>query len=125
MNTADPTAKAGCRASTTIFLWLYFTAHFPLKVQGSFKVRVHWCCGLCKYIVGHTEIIILTYIYLNLQKLCEKMQYFQRKLQAKLNTLKEPGTFKGKCVVNAEIFICNFLTGPLMKIILMVGGQSL
>ena len=33
------------------------------------------------------------------------------------NTLIESCTFKGKCVVNAEIFICNFLTGPLIKTI--------
>ena len=83
--------------------------------QGSFKVWVHWCCGLCKYIVGHTEISIFTCICLNLQKLFAKMQYFQRTLQVELNTLKEPCTFKGKCAVNAEICICNFLTGPLIK----------
>ena len=41
------------------------------------------------------------------------MQYFQRMLQAELNSLKESCTFKGKCAKNTEIFICNFLTGPL------------
>ena len=54
--------------------------------QGSFKVWVHWCCGLCKYTVGQTEISFFTCICLNLQKLCAKMQYFQRTLQAELNT---------------------------------------
>ena len=82
----------------------------------SFQLWVQWCCGLCKYIVWHTEISIFTCIYLNFQKLCAKMQYFQRTLQAKLNTLKESSTFKGKCAVNTEIFICKFLTGPLIKI---------
>ena len=81
----------------------------------SFQLWVQWCCGLCKYIVWHTEIRIFTCIYLNFQKLCAKMQYFQRTLQAELNTLKESCTFKGKCAVNAEIFKCNFLTGPLIK----------
>ena len=43
------------------------------------------------------------------------MQYFQSTLQVELNTLKEPCTFKDKCAVNAEIFICNFFTGPLIN----------
>lgn len=73
----------------------------------SFQLWVQWCCGLCKYIVWHMEISIFTCIYLNFQKLCAKIQYFQRTLQAKLNTLKESCTFKGKCAVNAEIFICS------------------
>ena len=47
----------------------------------------------------------------------QKMQYFERTLQAELNTLKEPCTLKGKCAVNAEIFICNFLTDPLINLI--------
>ena len=83
----------------------------------SFQVWVHWCWGLCKYMVRHMEISIFTCIYLNLQKLYAKMQYFQRTLQAELKTLKESCTFKGKCAVNAEIFVCNFLTGPFIKII--------
>ena len=36
-----------------------------------------------------------------------KMQYFQSMLQAEPNTLKESSTFKGKCAVNAENFICD------------------
>ena len=36
-----------------------------------------------------------------------------------LNSLKEPCTFKGKCAVNAENFICNLLTGPLVKMIFL------
>ena len=32
-------------------------------------------------------------------------------------SLKEPCTFKGKCAVNAEIFICNFIAGPFNKTI--------
>ena len=40
-----------------------------------------------------------------------------------LNTLKEPFTLKGKCAVNAEKFICNLLTVPLIKMILKVSGQ--
>ena len=101
----------------------YFECVLHGKIYGgfrcehcSFQVSVHWCCGLYKYMVGHTEISICTCIYLNLQKLYAKMQYFQRTLQAEFNTLKESCTFKGKCAVNAEILICNFL---------MVGGQSL
>ena len=45
-----------------------------------------------------------------------KMQYFQSTLHAKLNILKKSSTFKGKCAVNAEIFLCNLLTGPLNMI---------
>ena len=33
----------------------------------SFKVWVHWCCGLWKYIVGHTKIRVFTCICLHLQ----------------------------------------------------------
>ena len=95
-----------------------------LKVGGgfrcehcSFQLWVQQCCGLCKYIVWHTEISIFRCIYLNFQKLCAKIQSFQRTLQAKLNTLKESCTFKGKCAVNAENFICDLQTGPLKKII--------
>ena len=36
-------------------------------------------------------------------------------LQAKLNTLNESSTFKGKCAVNAENFICELYTGPLIN----------
>ena len=99
------------------------TVHFRCE-HCSFQVWVHWCCGLCRYTVGHMEISIFTCIYLNLQKLCPKMQYFQRTLQAELNTLKEPCTFKGKCAVNAKIFICNFLTGPSIKII-FIGRRTI
>jgi len=67
------------------------------------------------YVVRLTEISIFTCICLNLEKLFAKMQYFQSMLKAELNTLKESCTFKGNCAVNAEIFICNFLTGPLIK----------
>jgi len=45
------------------------------------------------------------------------MQYFQSTLQAELDTLKESSTFKGKCAVNAENFICGLLTGPLINMI--------
>jgi len=45
------------------------------------------------------------------------IQLFQSALHVKLNTLKEPCTFKGKCGVKAEIFIFNFFTGPLIQII--------
>jgi len=31
MNTADQTAKVGCRASTTIFLWLYWRDTPPVQ----------------------------------------------------------------------------------------------
>ena len=75
-----------------------------------------------KYIVRHMEISIFACIFLNLQKLYAKMQYFRRMLQAKLNTWKEPCIFKGICAVNAEIFICNFLTGPLVKTIFEGAG---
>ena len=64
------------------------------------------------------EISSFTCICLNLQKLCAKIQYFQMTMQATLNTLKEPCSFKGKCSVNADIFICNFITGPLIKTII-------
>ena len=54
----------------------------------SFKVWVHWCCGLWKNIVDHTENSVYPCICLHLQKLFAKMQYFQSTPQAKLNTLK-------------------------------------
>jgi len=42
---------------------------------------------------------------------------FQSTLHAKPYTLEKSWTFKDKCVVSAEIFICNLLTGPLIKMI--------
>ena len=117
-------AKNLYRDVSSSMLRTYFESVLQCKIGGgfrcehcSFQLWVQWCCGLCKYIVWHTEISIFTCICLNFQKLCAKMQYFQRTLQAKLNTLKESYTFKGKCAVNAENFICDLQTGPLIKII--------
>jgi len=73
----------------------------------SFKVRVQWCCSLWKNIVGHTEISVFACICVHFQKLIVKMQYFLSTLQAELNTLIKSSTFKGKCTVNTENFICN------------------
>ena len=43
--------------------------------------------------------------------------HFPSMRHAELNSLKEPCTFKCKCAINAEKFICNLLTGPLIKMI--------
>jgi len=105
------------------FLHVKICAKFRCE-HCSFKVLVHWCCVLWKNIVGHMEIRVFACSCLCLQKLFAKMQYFQSMLHAKLNTLKEPCTFNEKCAVNAEIFIGNFLTGPLIKII-FIGQRTI
>ena len=39
------------------------------------------------------------------------------KVRCKLNSCKESSTFKCKCVVNPENFICDLQTGPLINMI--------
>jgi len=52
----------------------------------------------------------------NLLQLLIRTCKFQSTLHGKLNTLEKSWTFKDKCVANAEIFLCNLLTGPFIKI---------
>jgi len=50
-------------------------------------------------------------------KLLMQTSIFQSTLHAKPFTLEQSCALKDKCAVNAEIFICNLLSGPLLKII--------
>jgi len=152
-----------------------FTAHFPLKVQGSFKVLSSACSILWKYCIFahnfcklrqiHVKMLIsvcltiylqrpqhqwthtlkepclhLSFVHIlpcktfskygahsqihpgtnlsniflwkndvqqNLRQVSMRTNNFQRTLHVELNTLKESCTFKGKCAVNGENFICN------------------
>ena len=56
-------------------------------------------------------------VWQNLRKLLMRTSIFQSTLHAKPYTLKEPCTFKEKCAVNAENFMCDLLSGPLRNII--------
>ena len=51
----------------------------------------------------------------NQRKLLMQTSIFQSTLHAKPYTLEKSCTFKDKCAVNAEIFICNLLIGPLIN----------
>ena len=68
---------------------------------------------------GANLLNILLWKYDARQNLCKFLMQtgkFQSMLHAKLNTLEKFSTFKGQCWVNVDIFICNLLTGPLIKI---------
>ena len=72
-----------CKKLVPGLIWLralYFERALHEKIRKkfrcehcSFKVWVHWCCGLWKNIVGHTEISVFAFICLHLQKLFTKM----------------------------------------------------
>ena len=110
-----------------------FAAHLPLKVlsfsqvessmftscayfarQETFKARAH----TQKWPRGNLLNILLGkfYAWQNLRKLLMRTSNFPSTLHAKHSTWEKLSTFKGRCEVNAELFICNLQTVHLMNL---------
>ena len=82
-------------------------------------VRVPIFCTFCFEKTMHGKINTSYWCEPASFKVCCMLQY------TLYGTLEKSCTFKDKCAVNAEILICNLLTGPLIKQFLKVAGKFL
>ena len=90
-------------------------SYADFAMQKPFKARSTQpdmaCANLLNILLGKTNA------WRNLSKLMMRTYNFQCALHGKLNTWKKSSTFKGNYAVSAVNFICNLLTGPLIKMI--------